>query len=747
MKKKRAFLFILSFVIVSLLYRADFIVAMAAWQNTEGLPAAGEEPGSELGASRNPEEEAGNESAAGQPEEEPGSEPASGGNPEGEAGNEPAAGQPEEEPGSEPGASRNPEGEAGNEPAASHPEEEAGNEPAAGQPEEEPDSEPVTGGNPEGEAGNEPAAGQPEEEPGSEPASGEKPAEEAGNGPAAGSAMGLPESVVMSEPEESVSTGPAFIDWLESHKYTGGTVKLADHIVLDGDYSFYPGMPDMPEILVDTDRYTITVTGEIGLSGDHNLLFSGHPDGKSLFHVVEKGLLSMQGVAVESGHGAAWQEEGAGLVLSDCRISGSVHYADTPFVMYFRDDICAVVEKGQTINEALPARINCTVNYQGRLGNDEKVPVSWHLEGTEKQQEERRRFRVQGSFSGAASVEPASCTVVYNDYPLTFTDVKAEARGCLYTFHGGFTLPEGNLPFTVRAEYSFEGENWLLYEEQRISHAGSGFYIACKSEQSDGEYTGNIYIRLHWNDNGTGYFSNVLCYAADNLDAGEDIGGSRGGGTSITNPPDEPQEEPDGTSPEEENPTQGADRDSDPDKNDLENTDPDKNDPEKTTGAGRSESKAGTYADTTDDNAGQPLQAEPANSGAGRWSGAEVSETTKNRPAGMKAADTNAGQQPQAGAPETGEAAALYAQTEAGDAESVNHNGFAASEQGEAVDVFSPSGETGEGLAGIQGRTMRADNRRAGHMAAAAGLVLLAVIAGIAGFYAHTRYSRSGTNR
>ena len=408
--------------------------------------------------------------------------------------------------------------------------------------------------------------------------------------------------------------------------------------------------------------------------------------------------------------------------------------------MYFRDDICAVVEKGQTINEALPARINCTVNYQGRLGNDEKVPVSWHLEGTEKQQEERRRFRVQGSFSGAASVEPASCTVVYNDYPLTFTDVKAEARGCLYTFHGGFTLPEGNLPFTVRAEYSFEGENWLLYEEQRVTHAGSGFYIACKSEQSDGEYTGNIYIRLHWNDNGTGYFSNVLCYAADNLDAGEDIGGSRGGGTSITNPPDEPQEEPGGTSPEEENLTQGADRD--PDKTDPENTDPDV-----PTGAGRSESKAGTYADTTDDNAGQPLQAEPANSGAGRRSGAEVSETTKNRPAGMKAADTNAGQQPQAGAPETGEAAALYAQTEAGDAESINHNGFAASEQGEAVDVFSPSGETGEGLAGIQERTMRADSRRAGHMAAAAGLVLLAVIAGIAGFYAHTRYSRSGTNR
>ena len=122
MKKKRAFLFILSFVIVSLLYRADFIVAMAAWQNTEGLPAAGEEPGSEPGASRNPEEEAGNESAAGQPEEEPGSEPASGGNPEGEAGNEPAAGQPEEEPGSEPVTGGNPEGEAGNEPAAGPPE-------------------------------------------------------------------------------------------------------------------------------------------------------------------------------------------------------------------------------------------------------------------------------------------------------------------------------------------------------------------------------------------------------------------------------------------------------------------------------------------------------------------------------------------------------------------------------------------------------------------------------------------------
>lgn len=341
---------------------------------------------------------------------------------------------------------------------------------------------------------------------------------------------------------ETISTGEALMEWLESHKSVGGTVRLTDHVVLDGAYSFCPNGINNPAVFVDTGEYTITVTGEISFLSDGKLTFTGEPDGKGIFYVAENGILSICGISVESKRCALWQEEGAGLEVSDCAISGSIHYADMPFVMSYKDSLCAVVEKGQTLNDALPSQISCTVNRQGRLSHNERVPVLWNQEGTEKQQEERRRFELQGSFLDAAAAKPICCAVVYNDYPLTFTDVKASVSGDRYTFQGGFTVPEESLPFEVMTEYSFDGENWVLYEMQTASNVDAGFRIDCKWEPRGRAACSNIYIRLQWNNNGTIYFSNVLCYSADDLENLEDIGGSRGGGTSIINPPKEPQQ-------------------------------------------------------------------------------------------------------------------------------------------------------------------------------------------------------------
>ncbi|MDE7132398.1 MAG: hypothetical protein K2O65_11455, partial [Lachnospiraceae bacterium] len=207
-----------------------------------------------------------------------------------------------------------------------------------------------------------------------------------------------------------VSTGPALIEWLETHKDIGGTVKLTDHIVLDVDYCFCPNGINRPTVFVDTDQYTITVTGEIELMSDNHLIFSGQPDGKSIFYVAPKGALSMMGVAVESGQCALWQEEGAGLVMEDCHISGNIHYADTPYVMY-QNPVYVVVEKEHTVNDVLPTEISCTVNRQGQLSHNEPVPLSWNFDGTEEQQAERRRLQLQGFFVQAASAKPALCTV------------------------------------------------------------------------------------------------------------------------------------------------------------------------------------------------------------------------------------------------------------------------------------------------------------------------------------------------
>ena len=530
------------------------------------------------------------------------------------------------------------------------------------------------------------------------------------------------ESAATAELEQSISTGSELIAWLESHKNTGGRAKLSDNVVLDGYYCFSPNGINVPVLFVDTDEYTITVAGEIEFLSDNHLIFSGQPNGKSILHVAPNGFLSMLGITVESEQGALWQEEGAGLVVSNCSVSGDIHYADTPFVMYY-NNICAVVENGQTIDDALPSQIKCTVNRQGRQINNESVSVSWDTEGTEKQQEERLRFRIQGSFLNAASVEPAFCTVVYNDYPLTFTDVKATANGILYTFQGGFTAPEKSLPFTVLSEYSFDGENWFLFEEQAAKDTNASFYIACKNEQKQQGRAAqsNIYIRLQWNDDGTKYFSNVLCYSSDDLEIVEDIGGSRGGGISIINPPDEPQQSINDVFSVEEEPEQNAGSGTR-----SENAEP----KESSSDTKQTENGDGDFAQAAAV-IGAPYT-EYADVDAGQLPDAETSNTDQVRPSNAGRLNISKEQM-------------LYAESNAENTAGINHNNAGVSEKEQrAVAAVSVNEGNSENLSGISEQTLHTVTRQGKYIVIVTGFVLLSVIGGMAGFYVR---SRSGTNR
>ena len=506
-----------------------------------------------------------------------------------------------------------------------------------------------------------------------------------------------------------VSNGPALIEWLELHKNTGGTVKLADHVVLDGYYCYCPSGVNRPSVFVDTDKYTITVTGEIELMSDNHLTFSGQPDGGSIFYAAEKGMLSMLGVAVESGQCALWQEEGAGLVISDCHIAGSIHYADTPFVMY-QKDFCVIVENGQTIDDVLPEQISCTVNRQGQLSYNELVPVTWILDETGMQQGEVQRFQMQGSFLHAASAEPVLCTVVYIVYPLTITDVKGSVSGNRYTFQGGYRLSkeslpiavmsEKSLPITVMSEYSFDGKNWFIYEEQTVSSTYESFFIAFKSEEWDMAAHPNVYIRLQCNDNGTEYFSNMLCFAADDLEHAEDMGGSRGGGTSITNPPDQPQESAGDTSSKDEEPVDNADHNAN---------------------SGNTESEV--PSDTK--------QTEKGNADI------NLSAASDGQAANEEVPNADAGQILYSAAPNTDEELSLYAESEAVNAGQSLHTETKTDNNVRNADNHD-----------IKESINRSDSEilKKKEVAAivAAGFVLMAASAGIMGFCIH---SRLGTNR
>ncbi|MDE7341621.1 MAG: hypothetical protein K2N80_13865 [Lachnospiraceae bacterium] len=557
------------------------------------------------------------------------------------------------------------------------------------------------------------------------------------------------------EPEETVSepdfvtTGTELLEWLELHKNIGGAVRLTDNVVLEGYYSFCPSGINMPPVFVDTDKYTITVTGEIDLLSDDHLIFSGKPDEKGIFCVADKGMLSMQGVVVESGQCALWQEEGAGLVVSGGHVTGSIHYADTPFVMY-ENHICIIVEKGQMLNDVLPSQISCTVNRQGQVSHNELVPLSWSLEGTEMQQEERMRFQVRGSFLYASSKEPALCTVAYNDHPLTFTDVRVSVCGSLYTFQGWYTKPEEHLPITVMTEYSFDGERWFLFEEETVTDTSDTFFIAVKSEQYDAVTYSNIYIRLQWNDNGTSYFSNVLCYAADNLEYVADIGGSRGGGTSITNPPDKPQESIDDAPLEDEGPVPGADGNTNLDK--AESKVPSDMNPTKNGDDDIGSDAAGdgqsSNTEAANANEGESFFSESANTNEGMSSHSESANTNEGMSSHSESTHTSEGGAFYSEPPGAREEQSFYAESKAVNAGQSSYleaeNDVGNINDADNKEDIDPDNSGTSKKEQMRGQPLRSDVQKNNYIVPATGFVLLSVFAGIVGFCVH---SRSGTNK
>lgn len=354
---------------------------------------------------------------------------------------------------------------------------------------------------------------------------------------------------------DTVSTADEFKAWLESHKNGGGSVKLTNDIVLKEFYFFVPNGANLPDIIVDTDTYTITAAGNISFFSDGHLIFRGKAGDGGIFRARRGGMLTLDGVIVEGSAAgtdtlyAVWQEEGAGLLLgntfTECRVSGEIHYADMPFVTESAS-ACVVVEKEQSAAGLLPTQIKCNVNYQGQIRYNEPTSVAWDLAGTEEHQEKRRRFQAQGFSSQAVFEVPPVCTVVYNDYPLTFTEVSAFMRDTVYYFQGDYTKPKGAFPLDVTAEYSFDNTSWIEGEKRTVTDDREGFQIYFSRDEWDKVQNPYIYIRLQGKKDDKTYFSNVLQYQANNMAVAEDLGGNRGGGTSIVNPPDEPKDEDSG---------------------------------------------------------------------------------------------------------------------------------------------------------------------------------------------------------
>lgn len=353
-------------------------------------------------------------------------------------------------------------------------------------------------------------------------------------------------SIVYATENDTVSTEAEMVQWMEAHKNTGGTVNLDADITLRDMWYYIPDRPGMSLVTVNMNEFHITIAGEISFHSDNHLVFRGAADETGMFRVVPGGQLYLHGLSVEDkasdgaeeeGY-ALVQEEGAGLIVEECQVAGRTNYAETLFVID-NSPMTVVAEPGQAAADVLPTVIEGKVNRKGKVSYEKEIPVSWKLTGTEKRQQERMRFTVQGVFSGAASIVPPTCTVVYNDFPLTFTDVDASATSSAFLFKGGFTKPKKHIPMLLAWEYSFDNKNWIEFEADYLSPSDYGFFISIDKDEWDISVYPYVYIRLHGSHNGTEYYSDVLRYTND-LKQEEPLGGGRGGGTSIVRPPETP---------------------------------------------------------------------------------------------------------------------------------------------------------------------------------------------------------------
>ena len=350
---------------------------------------------------------------------------------------------------------------------------------------------------------------------------------------------------------DTAATAEELLEWLQEHENSEGTLRLTADIFLDD--LFYMENP-RKNITIEAGEFAIIATGKVDFWRG-GLTVRGQGGERGVFRAAKGGRLSIGYMTIEAEEGfAVFQEEGAGLQVLQCVVEESaVHYSETPFVWRWKP-LQVVVKPGQTAADLLPQTVKAyDVNRLGQM-NPEEVPVVWELAEHESSEEQRLRFDAVGSAPGFTYGSPPVCTVIYDDYPLTFLYVNAKKKeggqGESYLFSGTFSIPEDRLPFTITQDYSFDGVNWTVYEEIEVNAPDTSFGISCAANAGDIQRFPDVFIRLSWNDGGTMYYSNVLRFARDNMEKSEDHGGNRGGGTDIVDPPEPPEPEPEpGTTP------------------------------------------------------------------------------------------------------------------------------------------------------------------------------------------------------
>ena len=355
---------------------------------------------------------------------------------------------------------------------------------------------------------------------------------------------------------EAVSSGEELMSWLDDNQK--GSVQLtADIVIEDFIYSHLSKEP----LKIDTGEFSITFTGKVIIQTFGGITIVGSSTQDGILRVAEGGCLSLidspanpQGIIVDCKTGISiYQEEGAGLYTEGNVVATDIHFAKTPFIMYwtsYEDTVIALKE--QNASDVLPAEFHGKVVSNGYVV-DQDVEIIWNLDSHEESEADRLRFNVTGSISGYGygnNIVPV-CTVVYDDHPITFTGITAEKTPRNYVLLHCKFINHAPPNTVITPEYSFDGETWEVFEYQEIISDTRLVYIFNASDASDDHcitwdtsVNPNIYISLSYTDGERNQYSNTIQFSYENLDEVNDSGGSRGGGEDII-PPIDPAPEPD----------------------------------------------------------------------------------------------------------------------------------------------------------------------------------------------------------
>lgn len=331
---------------------------------------------------------------------------------------------------------------------------------------------------------------------------------------------------------------------LEAMKTTGGNIRLTADVVVESgvEYTFSaPQLTDTP-IRLNTAEHSIIVHGKLIVTPFIEINGAGGENG--IFSVQDGGWLELLSVAVKADSGVAIAQaprsvlcygrlfDGAPEFVCEGEIIGAgpvaVPWSDTnPKSLQY-----IYVRDGERAEDLLPNTDEGSLFQNGTMDSNHQLDVVWDIGLFANQFAARENCMVTGAYPGATAYAAPVCMVSFqNGRAATvlggWGTGGTDGRGLSAQIQVALEDPQES----CRIDWSSDGKNWQECEAD-ILESKNGRLRYMLYPPDDAGYP--FYISAVVTRGGEEHYSNILVLNAP--DTAGDIGGSRGGGTSVTDP-------------------------------------------------------------------------------------------------------------------------------------------------------------------------------------------------------------------